>query len=176
MGSETESVKKMRFLPILKQWAPRFEYIERTPHLHDIVLSGGDTYLLEPAQIAYLGDRLLQIPHVKRFRFATKGLSVSPSRLIDPNDSWIDTVIALNKKARKLGKHVCVHTHINNKQEVSWITRLGAQRLYEEGVTVRNQSVLLNGVNNRFEQMVELIHTLSDMNIEPVSLILLSVG
>lgn len=169
VGTETKSVKKMRFLPLMKQWEPRFEYIERTPSLHDIVISGGDTYLLEPEQIAYLGDRLLKIPHIKRFRFATKGLGVSPSRLIDPNDSWIDTVIGLSNRGRKMGKEVCVHTHINTKQETSWITRQGTQRLYEEGVTVRNQSVLLNGVNNTFDQMSELVHTLSDMHVEPVS-------
>ncbi|KAI4279552.1 MAG: hypothetical protein LQ337_000137 [Flavoplaca oasis] len=167
VGTETKSVKKMRFLPLMKQWEPRFQYIENTPSLHDIVISGGDTYLLEPEQIVYLGDRLLNIPHIKRFRFATKGLGVSPSRLIDPNDSWIDTVIELSQKGRKMGKEVCVHTHINNKQETSWITRLGTQRLYEEGVIVRNQSVLLNGVNNSFDQLSELVHTLSDMHVEP---------
>lgn len=159
----------MRFLPLLKQWEPRFAYIESTPQLHDIVLSGGDTYLLEPDQIHYLGERLLSIPHIKRVRFATKGLGVSPSRLLDPNDSWIPTVIGLSKKARKMGKHVCVHTHINCKQEITWILRKGAQRLYEEGVTVRNQSVLLNGVNNTFAGMRDLIHALGDLNIEPVS-------
>ena len=155
----------------MKQWAPKFEYIESTPSLHDIVISGGDTYLLEPEQIAYLGDRLLNTPHIKRFRFATKGLGVSPSRLIDPKDSWIDTVIELSKRGRKMGKEVCVHTHINNKQEISWITRQGAQRLYEEGVIVRNQSVLLNGVNNTFDQLRDLVHALSELHIEPVSLI-----
>ncbi|KAL8791584.1 MAG: hypothetical protein Q9195_005848 [Heterodermia aff. obscurata] len=165
--TSTESVKKMRFLPLMKQWAPKFEYIESTPSLHDIVISGGDTYLLEPEQIAYLGDRLLNIPHIKRFRFATKGLGVSPSRLIDPKDSWIDTVIDLSKRGRKMGKEVCVHTHINNKQEISWITRQGAQRLYEEGVPVRNQSVLLNGVNNTFDQLSDLVHALSELHIEP---------
>ncbi|KAL8848041.1 MAG: hypothetical protein Q9221_006901 [Calogaya cf. arnoldii] len=171
VGTETETVKKMRFLPLMKQWQPRFEYIENTPSLHDIVISGGDTYLLEPEQIGYLGNRLLNIPHIKRFRFATKGLGVSPSRLIDPNDSWIDTVIELSKKGRKMGKEVCVHTHINSTQETSWITRLGTQRLYEECVPVRNQSVLLNGVNNTFDQMSELVHTLSDMHIEPGDII-----
>ena len=155
---------------MIKHWAPKLEYIENTPTLHDIVLSGGDTYLLEADQIAYLGDRLLNIPHIKRFRFGTKGLGVSPSRLIDPEDSWIETVIELSKRGRKMGKEVCVHTHINNKQEISWITRQGAQRLYEEGVIVRNQSVMLNGVNNTFEQMSELVHTLSELHIEPVSL------
>ena len=100
-----------------------------------------------------------------------KGLGVSPSRPIDPKDSWIGTVIDLSNRGRKMGKEVCVHTHFNNKQEISWITRQGAQRLYEERVPVRNQSVLLNGVKSTFDQLSEIVHTLSKLHIEPVSLI-----
>ena len=167
-------MKKKRFLPTLKQWLPRFEYIERTPAVEDVVLSGGDTYLLEPSQLAYLGERLLDIPHVRRFRFASKGLAVSHSRLIDPHDEWADTIIRIQHKARKLGKHVCIHTHFNNKDEITWITRRGAQKLYGAGVTIRNQSVLLNGVNNSFEEMIGLVRELSNINIEPVSLLYIS--
>ncbi|KAJ5710904.1 hypothetical protein N7488_005060 [Penicillium malachiteum] len=135
VGAQTETVKKQRFLPIIKQWKPWFHYIEKTPALRDIMISGGDTYLLEPEQLRYIGDRLLSIPHIHRFLFATKGLSVSPSRLLDPQDHWV--------------------------------TRLGAQRLYEAGVAVRNQTVLLNGINNTPEKMCALVNVLSDMNIQP---------
>ncbi|GKU21659.1 unnamed protein product [Fusarium langsethiae] len=164
-----ESVKKQRFLPLIKKWEPRFKYIEETPSLKDIVISGGDTYLLEPDQLKYIGDRLLDIQHIRRFRFASKGLSVSPSRLLDPEDEWVKTVIDMQNRARKMGKHICIHTHFNSVNEISWITRLGAQRLYEAGVTVRNQTVLLNGVNNTPEKMCALVHALGDINIQPVS-------
>lgn len=169
VGNETESVKKQRFLPLIKKWQARLEYIENTPSLQDIVISGGDSYLLEPAQIKYLGERLLSMPHVRRFRFATKGLAVSPSRLIDPDDEWVSTVIELERKARVMGKHVCIHTHFNSANEISWVTRRGTQRLYQAGVTVRNQSVLLNGVNNTPERMCALVHGLGNMNVQPVS-------
>jgi lysine 2,3-aminomutase len=158
----------MRFLPVVKKWETRFQYIEANPHLVDIVLSGGDSYLLEPEMVRYLGERLLAIPHIRRLRFATKGLAVSPSRMLDPADSWMSTVIELSKRARSLGKHVCIHTHFNNRQEITWITRAGARRLYEEGVTVRNQSVLLHRVNNTFEELSTLVHELTEINIEPV--------
>lgn len=168
VGAETDTVKKQRFLPLAKKWEPRFQYIENTPALKDVVISGGDTYLLEPAQLEYIGERLLGIPHIRRFRFATKGLAVSPSRLLDPQDDWVDTVIRLEKKARRQGKHLCIHTHFNSANEISWVTRQGAQRLYEAGVTVRNQTVLLNGVNNTPERMCRLVHALGDINIQPV--------
>ena len=93
---------------------------------------------------------------------------MSPSRLIDPNDKWTETVIELDRRARRVGKHICIHTHINHPNEITWVTRRGAQRLYEAGVTVRNQSVLLNGVNNGLETMTELVHALGDINIQPV--------
>jgi lysine 2,3-aminomutase len=169
VGTETESVKKKKFIPHPKKWAPRFDYIEKTTSLRDIVISGGDTYLLEPEQVQYIGDRLLAMPHIRRFRFASKGLGVSPSRLLDPNDGWVDTVIGLDRRARQAGKHICIHTHINHPNEITWVTRRGAQRLYEAGVTVRNQSVLLNGVNNTLDTMSELVHALGDINIQPVS-------
>jgi lysine 2,3-aminomutase len=169
VGPETELVHKKRFLPVPKQWESRLAYIEQTPSIRDVIVSGGDSYLLEAPQLRYIGERLLSIPHIQRFRFASKGLSTSPSRLIDPNDDWVDAIIQIERKSRKMGKHVCIHTHINHPNEITWVTRRGAHRLYENGVTVRNQSVLLNGVNNNVETMKQLVHTLADMNIVPVS-------
>jgi L-lysine 2,3-aminomutase len=69
-----------------------------------------------------------------------------------------------------MGKQVCLHTHINHAREITWVTRNAANYLFEHGVIVRNQSVLLNGVNNTYEALSELIKTLSDINIQPVSI------
>jgi lysine 2,3-aminomutase len=106
--------------------------------------------------------------HISRIRFASKGLAVAPGR-IQKGDPWTETLIALSNKSRKLGKQVCLHTHINHAREITWVTRQAANYLFEHGVIVRNQSVLLNGVNNTFEDLLELIKTLSDINIQPVS-------
>lgn len=58
------------------------EYIERTPVINDVVISGGDSYSLMPPHLGFIGDRLLDIPHIRRFRVATKGLCVSPNRTL----------------------------------------------------------------------------------------------
>jgi lysine 2,3-aminomutase len=68
-----------------------------------------------------------------------------------------------------MGKQVCLHTHINHAREITWVTKRAANYLFEHGVIVRNQSVLLNGVNNTYEDLSELIKTLADINIQPVS-------
>ena len=146
-----------------------FDYIANTPQVHDVVISGGDTLTLDPKQISDIGSRLLTIPHVSRIRFASKGVAVCPNRIIDPNDEWADALIQLSREGRKLGKTVALHTHFNHPREVTWVTRVAAQKLFQEGLTVRNQTVLLNGVNDDVDTMFELIRALAEMNIQPVS-------
>lgn len=68
-----------------------------------------------------------------------------------------------------MGKQVCLHTHINHPKEITWVTRVAANRLFEHGVIVRNQSVILKGVNDKIETMSELIKSLANINIQPVS-------
>lgn len=160
----------MRFLPIQKKWETMFQYIEQTPALRDIVVSGGDTFSLEPDQLALIGNRLLSIGHIRRIRFASKGLAVCPNRFIDESDVWARTLIKLSNSGRRVGKSVALHTHFNHPNEISWITAAAAQKLFENGVVVRNQTVLLNGVNNNVALMRRLINELADMNIIPVSI------
>jgi lysine 2,3-aminomutase len=50
---------------------------------------------------------------------------------------------------------------------MSWVTREAAQRLFENGVVVRNQSVLLRGVNDDVATMGRLVRELADMNVQP---------
>ena len=132
------------------------------------MISGGDSYYLSPEQLYYIGERLLAIPHVKRFRYATKGLAVCPSRILDLTDTWTSALIAISDMGKKVGKAVALHTHFNHPNEITWTTQHAAQKLFEKGVTVRNQTVLLRGVNDDVSTMKRLIISLADMNIQPV--------
>ena len=60
------------------------------------------------------------------------------------------------KRGRKLHKEVCVHTHFNHPREITGISRRATSRLFEEGITVRNQAVLLRGVNDSVEALAAL--------------------
>lgn len=73
-----------------------------------------------------------------------------------------------------MAKQVCLHTHINHVNEITWVTREAANRLFKHGVIVRNQSVLLKNVNDTPEALMSLIGTLASMNIQPVSRVTLS--
>ncbi|KAH9474399.1 L-lysine 2,3-aminomutase [Psilocybe cubensis] len=167
VGANTDTVTKNSLKPTKRRWDEVFNYIENTPQLNDIVVSGGDSFYLSPEQLYDIGKRLLEIPHIRRFRFATKGLAVVPCRILDPQDTWSAALIAISDMGKKMGKAVAVHTHFNHPNEITWITRLAAQKLFENGVTVRNQTVLLRGVNDNVAVMKRLIQNLADINILP---------
>lgn len=131
-------------------------------------MSGGDAYYLAPDHLRLIGERLISIPHVRRFRLASKGLAVAPSRVLDGSDGWVGALVEVAHRARKAGKAVAWHTHFNHPAEISWVTEAASRRLFEEGVMVRNQSVLLRGVNDDVETMAALIRGLADNNIFPV--------
>lgn len=171
IGADTAVLKKKgNIRPSKTRWEKCLEYIENTPQLQDIVISGGDSYYLTPDNIRYIGGRLIAMPNIKKFRFASRGLAVSPTRMLDPHDDWTNALIEVSQKAEKAGKRMALHTHFNHPNEISWITEEASRRLREAGVTVRNQSVLLRGVNDDVETMSRLIRTLSDtLRIQPVS-------
>jgi lysine 2,3-aminomutase len=169
VGGNTNKVTKASLKPTLKRWEGMFKYIEHTTSLRDIVVSGGDSYSLTPEQVYTIGERLISIPHIRHFRFASKGFAVCPGRIIDPYDYWAKSLIEISKLGRRYGKAVALHTHINHLNEITWVTRRASQYLFEEGVTIRNQSVLLRGVNDNLQTMSSLIQNLADMNIQPVS-------
>jgi lysine 2,3-aminomutase len=169
VGADTDTVTKASLKPTRKRWDAAFAYIESQPGLHDIVVSGGDSYYLTAEHITLIGERLISIPNIRRFRFATKGLAVAPTRILDGSDGWVDSLIRVSDLAKKAGKAMAVHTHFNHPNEISWITRMASQKLLEAGVTVRNQTVLLRGVNDDVETMSRLIRVLADNHIFPVS-------
>lgn len=144
-----------------------FNYIENNPSVQDAVVSGGDSYYLQPNQLTTIGERLLSLPQIKRIRIATKGLAVCPMRILDPNDDWTNALIKLSNYGRQIGKTVSLHTHFNHQNEISWITELAARKLFSAGVVVRNQTVLLRGINDSVEEMSTLIRALADLNVQP---------
>ena len=164
VGLDTEQVDKYHLRPNAERWEQAFEYIRSRPELEDIVVSGGDVYQLRPDYLRELGETLLDIPHIRRFRFATKGPAVVPMKLLT-DDEWFRALIHVVERGRKMHKEVCLHTHFNHPAEITEITQRAMNRLFEEGVTVRNQSVLLRGVNDEAETMRLLVRRMAFLNV-----------
>jgi lysine 2,3-aminomutase len=166
VGIDTEEVAKFHLRANQDRWQSTFAYIASRPELEDIVISGGDAYQLRAEQITQIGEALLAIPHVRRFRYATKGPAVMPQKLLTDNE-WTDALTRVVEKGRQLHKEVVLHTHFNHPREITAMTKAALDRLCERGVTVRNQTVLQRGVNDDSALQVLLAKRLSYVNVHP---------
>jgi lysine 2,3-aminomutase len=164
IGLDTDTVDKVSLARTPREWQAAFEYIASRPELEDIVISGGDTYQLPAKNLRLIGDALLDIPHIRRMRFATKGPAVMPMKILSDHE-WVDALTHVVERGRKLGKDVVLHTHFNSPNEISWITEKAVQVLFERGIVVRNQSVMIRGVNDDPLTMQLLVRRLSYINV-----------
>lgn len=166
IGGSTDSVEKESYGANQKKWDEVFEYIMKNPLIEDVVISGGDSFMLTPKQLKYIGESLLSIPHIRRIRYATKGIAIFPQK-ITSDDEWFKALVDVVKFGRSYGKQVVVHTHFSSPVEVTKWSQRAMDRLFSEGIIVRNQAVLQAGVNDQVDTMVLLTRQLSFMNIQP---------
>jgi lysine 2,3-aminomutase len=166
VGNDTPEVEKLKLHTNLARWEQAFAYVASQPQLEDIVISGGDSYHLRAEHIEMIGRRLLDLPNVRRLRYATKGLCVMPQKILSDH-FWVDALTRVFEHARKLHKDVCIHTHFNHPNEVVGITAEAMARLVERGIHVRNQTVLQRTVNDAPSTMQLLVRRLSYVNVHP---------
>lgn len=166
VGANTNKISKFKHVTTGSRWAAAFEYIRTHPAVEDVVVSGGDTYMLKPDELRTIGHTLLDIPHVRRMRFATKGVGIMPMKLVG-DSPWLDALTSVAQRGRSMGKEVSVHTHIAHPSEITEITAQASRALWERSITVRNQAVVLRNVNDDPETLKLLIRRLSYLNIHP---------
>jgi lysine 2,3-aminomutase len=166
VGSNTDEVEKVQLKANKNRWEQAFQYMSERPELEDIVISGGDAYRLKPNQIREIGHRLLDMPNIRRFRFATKGPAILPMKILTDHD-WVDAISEVAERGRNVGKDVMIHTHFSHPNEVTGISKDAMQRLFSRGIKVRNQCVLQAGVNDSADTMMELNRRLGFVNVEP---------
>lgn len=167
IGAGTEMIgEKVRMRASLARWEEAFAYLEKTEEVEDVVISGGDAYNLKPEHLQFIGERLLSIGHIRRIRFATKGLCVMPQKILSDH-AWVDALSRTVDFARRLHKDAVVHTHFNNANEITGITERAMQKLVSRGIYVRAQTVLQRTVNDSAERMQLLVSRLSYVNIHP---------
>ncbi len=171
VGGSTAIKSKSAYGAKSKEWDSTFEYIRNHPDLEDIVISGGDALLLRPDQIRQIGKTLLQIPTVRRIRFATKGLAIMPMKFTSDNE-WVKALDDVCRLGRQKMKEVALHTHFNTDREISSWTSEAMKVLSDTGVRVRNQSVLISGVNDAFDCLHYTTKKLSSLLIQPYYLYL----
>ncbi|NQY66471.1 MAG: KamA family radical SAM protein [Flavobacteriales bacterium] len=166
VGGSTESKEKDTYGANVSNWEPAFEYLRTNKEIEDVVISGGDAFMIKASLLKILCETLLDIPNIRRIRIATKGLAIFPQKILSDNE-WVETVGEIHQKAISMNKQAVIHTHFSSPNEITMWSHLAMNRLHSMGIVVRNQTVLQEGVNNSFETMHKLIKQMSYINIQP---------
>jgi len=166
VGNDTDVIEKMKLSANQGRWDEAFAYIASQPQLEDIVISGGDVYNLKADHVELIGMKLLQMPNIRRIRFATKGLCVLPQKMVT-DEPWLNALTRVVEFGRKEHKDVVVHTHFNHPNEITSFSQQAMGKLTERGIHVRCQTVLQRGVNDSADTMVQLVRRLSYINVHP---------
>lgn len=144
------------FVPSNDQLLAGIEYIKRTPQVRDVLLSGGDPFMLPDSKIDWLLSELSQIPHVEIIRIGTRMPVVLPYRITD-------NLVAVLKKYQP----VWINTHFNHPNEITASAKEALAKLADGGFPLGNQSVLLADVNDCPRIMKSLLHKLVQNRVRP---------
>ena len=162
VGNNVPQVTKLRLVGAPKdRQSAIVEYLKKTPQVRDVVVSGGDIANVPINQLEAFVSQLMDIPNIKDIRLATKGLMGIPQHFLQKE--VLDAFERLAAKGRKNGVEIALHTHVNHAQQVTPLVGDAARRILDVGFRdVRNQGVLLRGVNDSPKALLDLCFSLQD--------------
>lgn len=132
------------------------EYIKNTPHIRDVLLSGGDPFLLSTEYLDWILTELKKVQHIEIIRIGTRTPVVLPYRITDE-------LVEMLKKHHPLW----INTHFNHPRELTISSKKALKKLADAGIPLGNQSVLLSGVNDCPRIMRSLVHKLVSNRVRP---------
>jgi lysine 2,3-aminomutase len=162
VGNSTPVIPKLKFdLKPVDRYDAMMTYLRSTPSVRDVVVSGGDVANMPWKNLESFLDRLLEIDNIRDIRLATKALMGLPQHWLAPD--VVEGVGRVATKARARGVSLAIHTHINNAQSVTPAVAAAARAMLDAGVRdVRNQGVLMRGINNSVEALLDLCFAMQD--------------
>jgi lysine 2,3-aminomutase len=132
-------------------------YIAGDARIWEVILTGGDPFMLSARRIGEVTRRLGAIPHVKVLRWHTRVPVVAPERITP----------ALIAALRSSAQTVYVAVHANHARELTRPARDACARLADAGITLVSQTVLLKGVNDDAATLADLMRAFVEARIKP---------
>jgi lysine 2,3-aminomutase len=132
-------------------------YIAGHPEIWEVILTGGDPFVLSPRRLGALTKRLAAIDHVKVVRFHTRVPAVDPEAVTP------ELVAALKSPTQA----VYVALHANHARELTPAARAACARIVDAGIPMLGQTVLLRGVNDEPEALGALMRAFVETRIKP---------
>lgn len=132
------------------------EYIKNAKEVRDVLISGGDPFVLNDDMLEKIIRKIREIKHVEIIRIGTRTLVVMPMRITD-------NLVNMLKKYHP----IYVNTHFNHPKEITYEAKLACEKLADAGIPLGNQSVLLRGINDCPQTMKRLVHELLMIRVKP---------
>jgi len=136
--------------------ANAIEYVKANKEIRDVLITGGDPFMLSDRMIEKILISLREIKHVEIIRFGTRTPVTLPQRITD------DLVNILKKY-----HPIYVNTHFNSPKEITKESKEACEKLADAGIPLGNQMVLLNGVNNDPYIVRKLNQNLLKIRVKP---------
>lgn len=144
------------YVPSTEQLLKGIDYIRNHPEVRDVLLSGGDPFMLSDERLDWLLAELSSISHIEIIRIGTRFPVVLPYRITDK-------LISILKKYQPLW----INTHFNHPNEITSSSKEALTKLADGGFPLGNQTVLLAGVNDCPRIMRALLHKLVQNRVRP---------
>jgi len=162
VGTSTATIEKMKFgLKPADRLDGMIAYLQRTPQVRDVVISGGDVANMPWKNVEGFVGRVLDVENIRDIRLATKALMGLPQHWLQPD--VVEGVQRLTDKATSRGVQIAIHTHVNHANSVTPLVARATRAMLDAGVRdVRNQGVLMGGVNDSVDQLLDLCFALLD--------------
>ena len=126
--------------------------------IEEVILSGGDPWMLSNARLHRLTDALRRdLPGLRRLRVHTRQPIVLPERVDAGLLEWVAA----------WGGALVIVVHANHPQEIDASVRAGLTDLRARGAHLLNQGVLLRGVNDGLEALMGLSEALFSAGVLP---------
>ncbi len=132
-------------------------YIAAHPEIWEVIMTGGDPFILSARRLADVTARLSAIEHVKVLRWHTRVPIVDPARITKTLVRAITT--------KRQATYIAVH--VNHPRELSSEARRACARLIDAGIPLVSQSVLLKGINDDADTLESLMRALVETRIKP---------
>jgi lysine 2,3-aminomutase len=139
-----------------KEFNAQIEYIENTPQIRDVLLSGGDPMVLAPKLLDMILGRLRAIPHLEIIRIGSRVPVFLPMRV---TAEFCDILSKYHP--------LWLNIHVNHPNEITPELADACDRLTRAGIPLGNQSVLLAGVNDSVHIQRKLVHELVKIRVRP---------
>ena len=144
-------------------------YIGYNKNINEVLVTGGDALMISKPRLQYVLEELSRIPHLRAIRIATRVPVVMPMGITDELLNLIN--ISANKFNNGTDKYVYFMTHINHYHEITEDLEIAVKKIRKHGFTIRNQTVLLNHVNDYYKTLAETFRRMFWIGIHPYYLL-----